>query len=76
MLNDKEKPIWKALKDIVHGFLGNLKAENFKKLENELMNRFEQLDCNISLEAHILKSHLDFLSHCGVLRNEHGALFR
>ena len=39
ILNDKELAAWKSFKDLVHGFLGNIKAENSDMLIENLLRK-------------------------------------
>ena len=41
-------------------FLGNVKAENYKKFAEDLLNAFQTVGCNMSLKIHFLHSHMDF----------------
>jgi hypothetical protein len=60
----------------LNGFLGKLKAANFRELVQDLMDSYEQLGCNIALKMHFLFSHLDFFPiNCGDVSDEHGERF-
>jgi hypothetical protein len=41
-------------------FLRNVKAENYKKLAEDLLNAHQTMGCNTSLKIHFLHSHMDF----------------
>ena len=57
-------------------FLGNIKAENYKGLIQDVSSLYHKLDGNMSLKIHMLHSHLDlFPDNCGVLSDEQGEGF-
>jgi len=60
VLIDKEKVAWQSFEKFSNGFLGNFKAANFRELVQDLVDSYEQLECNMSLKMHFLFSHLDF----------------
>jgi hypothetical protein len=71
-----EKRAWIAFKNVVAGFLGNNKADNYKDLAEELLDSFRSLDCRMSLKVHYLHSHLDFFRpNLGAVSEEHGERF-
>ena len=71
MLSDKEKAAWQYFEKFSNGFLGN-----FKELVQDLVDSYEQLECNMSLKMHFLFSHLDiFPLNCGGVSDEHGERF-
>lgn len=75
-LSKNEKAAWDAFDDVVHGFSGNRKAENYIEIVNNLLKKCHQLDCNMSLKMHFLHSHLDFVpDNCGAVSDEHGERF-
>jgi hypothetical protein len=59
-LSDDEKVAWNALRYTATGFLGNVKAVNFRNLVKDLIPSYEKLGCSMSLMMHFLHSHLDF----------------
>jgi len=61
VLSDKEKAAWKSFEKFSNGFLRNFKAANFRELVQDLVDSYEQLECNMSLKMHSLFSHPDFL---------------
>ena len=76
MLNDKEKAAWQSFEKVSNGFLGNFKAANFRELVLDLVDSYEQLECNMSLKMHFLFSHLNFFPlNCGGMSDEHGDRF-
>lgn len=76
VLEGKETTAWKALKGVIHGFLGNRRDENHVQLVTVLLQKYKQLRCNMSLKIHFLHSHLDFFPpSCGAVSDEHGERF-
>ena len=61
-MNDVEKKAWRAIADVVTGFLGNNKAPNYKDLVSRMIKAYENMGCRMSLKLHYLHSHLDFFS--------------
>jgi len=56
--------------------LGNRRAQNYEELVNNLLQSYQQLGCNMSLNIHFLHSHLDFFpENCGAVSDEHGECF-
>jgi len=71
VLSDKEKAAWQSFEKFSNGFLGN-----FRELIQDLVDSYEQLECNMSLKMHFLFSHLDFFPlNCGGVSDEHGESF-
>ena len=76
ILARKEKAAWEAFKRMVPGFLGSKKDENYQQLVKELLEKFYDLACNISLKIYFLHTHLDFFpKNCGVVSDEHHERF-
>jgi len=66
---------WDAFRLVSTNFLGNIRAENYKELIED-MSLYHKLGCNMSLKVHMLHSHLDFFpDNCGMFSDEHGELF-
>ena len=60
----------------VVNFLGNQKSDNYVEIVDNLLDRYKELGCNMSLKIHFLHSHLDFFpSNCGDVNDEHGERF-
>lgn len=71
-----EMRAWNAFRNVVNGFLGNNKAENFIEIIEELTDSYKALGCRMSLKIHYLHSHLDFFrSNLGDYSEEHGERF-
>ena len=56
---DEQRP-WHAFREVVTGFLGNRRADNYKDLVGELLYSYQKLGCNMSVKFHFLSSHLEF----------------
>lgn len=54
------KTALKAFKLVATNFLGNEKAENYRKRVEDLLKAYKQLEYNMSLKIHFLDSYLDF----------------
>jgi len=73
LLQGYEKTAWDSFKFVVKVFLGNRRAQNYEELENNLLQSYQKLGCNMSLKIHFLHSHLDFFTeNCGAVSDEHG----
>ena len=59
LLTEIEKSASLMFKAICLNFLGNVKAENYKELVEDLLNAYQTMGCNMSLKIHFLHSHLD-----------------
>ena len=63
---------WHAFREVVTGFLGNRRTDNYKDLVEELLSSLQKLGCNTSMKIHFLSSHLDFFpENCGAVSDEH-----
>jgi hypothetical protein len=70
-----DEKAWDMLRPVSTNFLGNIRAENYKKLIDNI-SLYHKLDCNLSLKKHMLHSHLDFFpDNCGMVSDEHGERF-
>ena len=75
-MTSKERAAWKAFKNVVTGFLGNRKNENFEKLIDQLMQAYHIMGCRMSLKMHMLFCHLDLFSeNMGEISEEAGERF-
>lgn len=61
MLNPQKKA-WNAVKEVINGFLGKHRAENYKHLVSNMLVAFEAIDVHMSLKIHFLHHHLDYFS--------------
>ena len=58
------------------GFLENHKADNLRKIVEELVNAYEKIGCRMSLKLHDLHSHIDeFNDNMGDYLEEQGERF-
>jgi hypothetical protein len=71
LLQGDEKKAWYAFRLVSTNFLGNIRAENYKELIQN-MSLCHKLGCNMSLKVHVLHSHLDFFpDNCDMVSDEH-----
>ena len=76
LLQGDAKQAWNSFRLVATNFLGNVRAENYKELVEEMLVRYQKLGCNMSLKIHFLHSHLDFFpDNCGDFSDEHGERF-
>jgi len=57
-----EKNVCRSLTAVVENFLGNFKVLNYHDLLKQLINSYEQLGCNMSVQVHCLHSHVNYFS--------------
>ena len=75
-LNALERDAWVAFKDVVAGFLGNHKSNNYKEIVDTLLGSYKAMGCNMSLKIHFLHSHLEFFpENLGSVSDEQGERF-
>jgi len=75
LLQCDELKAWDAFRLVSTNFLGNIRAENYKELIED-MSLYHKLGCNMSLKMHMFHSHLDFFpDNCGMVTNWHGELY-
>ena len=75
-LSRREKPAWKALVDVIECFLGSYRAENYKDIVSNLLQKYKAMGCRMSLKLHFLHTHLDFFPpKLGDVNDEHGERF-
>ena len=72
----REAEGWKAFRAVVQNFLGNKRNDDYKLLVNNLMEKYKNIECRMSLKLHFQHSHLDFFSpNIGDVSEEHGKRF-
>ena len=72
LLQGDEKIAWDAFGLVSANFFGNISAENYKELQEDMLSLYNKLGCNMSLKIHILHSHLDFFpDNCGMVSDEY-----
>ncbi|GBP45249.1 hypothetical protein EVAR_28997_1 [Eumeta japonica] len=65
-----------SAKAVIHGFLGNRKAENYTELITDMLHNFKVMGCRMSLKVHMLHAHLDkFKDNLGAYSEEQGERF-
>jgi len=62
IITGDEQRAWRAFREVVTGFAGNRRADNYKDLVEELLFSYQKLGCNMSVKIHFLSSHLDFFA--------------
>ena len=76
VMNRDERQAWEAFEIICSDFLGNKRDPEAKKLVDNLIEKFHQLGCRMSLKLHFLFSHFDFFKqNLGHFSEEHGERF-
>ena len=71
LLQGDEKEDWDTFCLVSANFFGNIRAENYKELIENMLSLHHKLDCNMSLMIH-----LDFFSNnCGMVSDEHDESF-
>ena len=71
-----EKEAWSAFKDVAMKFQGNKKDPNFKSIVETMLQKYQNLGCNMSLKVHFLNSHLDYFpENLGAVSEEMGERF-
>jgi hypothetical protein len=61
LLHGDEKKAWDAFHQLSTNFLGNIRAEIYKELIEDMLSLYHKLGCNMSLKIHILHFPLGFL---------------
>jgi hypothetical protein len=68
--------VWLTFKAVCLNFLGNVKTEDYKELVEDVLNAYQNVGCNMSLEIQFLHSHLDFFPpNLSAVSDEHGGRF-
>ena len=76
-MNDKEKnAAWISFKEVVENFSGNFKNDNYKKIVKNMLQKFQEQGCLMSIKLHFLHSHLEhFPENLGDYSEEQGERF-
>ena len=75
-MNDREKSAWISFKEVVENFLGNFKSDNYKKIVKNVLQKFQEQGCFMSIILHFLYSHLEhFPENLGDYSEEQGERF-
>ena len=71
-----ERDAWQSFRNVVYGFLGRNKADNYEDLVETLLQTYCKLGSRISLKMHYLHSHLDlFRPNLADVSEEHDERF-
>ena len=61
---------------LTKNFLGNVRAQNYEELVDNMLKRYQSLGARMSLKTHFYNSHLEFFPHnLGDISNKHGKRF-
>jgi len=75
-MNDNKKEAWESFRDVLHNFLGNRKAKNYKEIVNRMLMAFQAQGCNMSLNVYFSHSHVDYFpENLGAYSEEKGEKF-
>lgn len=75
-MTTKEKEAWISFKQVVTKFLGNVKDPNYELIVANMIDKFKNLGCLMSLKVHFLHAHLDFFpENLGDVSEEQGERF-
>ena len=75
-MKEIELASWLSFVKVVQSFLGNRKAENYKDIEQKLLDNFQALGINMSIKVHFLHSRLDrFPENLGDVSDKQGERF-
>ena len=76
LLTETEKSAWLIFRGVCLNFLGNIKAENYEELVEDLLNAYQSMGRSVSLKIHFSHSHLDFfLLNLGAVSDKRGEGF-
>lgn len=71
-----ERDAWESFVLVTKNFLGNTKANNYVYLVNDMLEKLEKLNINMSIKVHFLFSHLErFPENLGAVSDEQGERF-
>lgn len=70
-MTQPKKEAWLVFKVVTEGFLGKHKSPNYETIIEDMLQKFKNLGCKMSLKVHFLFSHLDyFLENLGAESEE------
>lgn len=76
LLTSAQNKGWHSFKEVVSGFLGNNKVENYQEVVENMLENFKAMGCRMSLKVHMLHAHLDkFKNNMGEFSEEQGERF-
>ena len=59
-----------SIRDALHKLLGNKKDVDYKKVVRRMLTAFKDQECNMSLKAHFLYSHVNYFPESLATYNE------
>ena len=72
----RKKAAWISFKEVVENFLGNFKSDNYEKIVKNMLQKFQEQGCLMSIKLHFLHSHLEhFPENLGDYSEEQGERF-
>ena len=75
-MNDREKTVSISFKQVAENFLGNFKSDNYKKIVKNILQKFKEQGCLMSVKLYFLQSHLEhFPQNLGDNSEEQGERF-
>ena len=75
-MTKKEQAAWVSFRQVVTGFLGNNKAEDYKSRVHGLIHSYQKVGARMSIKMHFLHSHLEYFpANCGDYSEEQGERF-
>ena len=76
LLQGDKKKTWDAFRLVSANFLGNIRAQDYKQLFEDMLSLYHKLGCSIFLKIHMLHFHLDFFpDNCGMVSDENAECF-
>jgi hypothetical protein len=75
-LNENEKSIWNAFRDVINGFLRNNRSPNYRQNIDLLLSELQAYGCRMSIKLHFLNAHVDYFpGNVGQMSEEQGERF-
>lgn len=62
ILIDAERDAWNSIKDVIAGFLGKERSQNYEQSVQIMLTAFETIGVHMSLKIHYLHHHLQYFS--------------
>lgn len=71
-----ERCAWEEFRNVIENFLGNFKSNDYDVHVRNMISRFQDLGCRMSVKMHFLDSHLDYFPvNLGAYSEEQGERF-